>query len=212
MDQWDRFGSDGLFYGLTTNPTLIANQGLRYADVPWEAWMRTADRLGYQELHVQVIEDDTAPAFCQHLSALAKDQNLSLVFKVPLTPEGIALVNPIKALDHPVLLTACYDASQYLIAEALGAHYIAPYFGRMLDQGIDASAHLREMATMANVSQCQPLIASLRTLEHIRQLAALGHTHFTLAPALAEALTHQPLSQQAAKQFTLAAKTGGKHS
>ena len=103
-------------------------------------------------------------------------------------------------------MTACYDAKQMLTANALGTDYIAPYFGRMAEAGLDAMAHMRAIHAMSRNGPCRPLIASLRSSQQIVDIAEIGHDCFTIAPAIAQDLFHNALTEAAAQEFERAAK------
>jgi transaldolase len=89
------------------------------------------------------------------------------------------------------------------IAASIGAHYVAPYFGRISDLGRDAVAEIATMQaiSMQGVGKTQILAASLRTLNDVEHLCALGVHAFTLSPALAEAMISDPNSAEATRVF-----------
>ena len=128
--------------------------------------------------------------------------------KVPLTEAGIRKVPAIKALGGPVLVTAAYDAKQMYAASALGAEYIAPYFGRMLEGGIDAYAALGQMLAIGRAAgeRTRILVASIRDTDQLVRLGAEGQDCFTLAPKVAHALLFDPNTQAAAAEFEAAAR------
>jgi transaldolase len=131
---------------------------------------------------------------------------IDTVVKIPLTADGIYLAPKIKALGGKILMTACYSAHQMIIAQSLCADYIAPYVGRMDDAGADIHAELRTIHSLSHSGPCRPLLASLRSVSQMTQMAALGHDCFTIAPAIADQLKHDPLTEQAAQEFEAAAK------
>ena len=100
-----------------------------------------------------------------------------------------------------ILLTACYDAKQMIIAIALEAHYIAPYFGRMREAGVDAMAHLRAMKEMSQNGSCRTLVASLRSAKQMVEIAQLGHDCFTISPTVARDLFQSDLTDLAVAKF-----------
>ena len=130
---------------------------------------------------------------------------------MPLTRGGIALASALKGQGHNVLMTACYHAKQYIIAHQLGADFIAPYYGRMVEAGIDAKQHMSQMHAIGKSisSEVKVLVASLRSIDQMVELATEGLTHFTVTPTIAEALLTDELTQAAAVEFALAAKGSG---
>ena len=106
-----------------------------------------------------------------------------------------------------VLMTACYSATQYIIADAIDAEYIAPYYGRMEEPGRDAFHHLSQMIDFANHSdnKCKILVASIRSVDQIVKLAAKGQVYFTIAPHIADELVNDDLTIEAVTKFNEAA-------
>ena len=211
-DAWERLLPYGIFHGITTNPLLAQRAGLSYTTMDWAELIARAARYGVQEIHLQVYgSPDTYQGQAQQWYELGRDHEIDVVVKIPLVKEAIAVVPEIKSLGGKILMTACYGASQMPIALALEADYIAPYVGRMVEQGIDAMAELKAM-NMANQTAdhpCALLLASIRSLEQLRDLMGAGHHIFTLSPDLAEALLDHPMSIKARNEFEQAASSGG---
>ena len=104
-------------------------------------------------------------------------------------------------------MTACYHSKQYITADAIKAEYIAPYYGRMEESGLDAFQHLCQMKDFATYSTngCKILVASIRSVEQMITLAAQGHAYFTIAPHIAEELIKNELTIKAVGEFNEAA-------
>ena len=204
---WAEWMPRGVFYGITTNPLLAARAGLAYDQINWQDMVQIAADAGAQEFHAQVIGNETdALRFAENLYAYGASSNIECVVKIPLNTWGISLTPKIQALGGKTLMTACYDAKQMLTANTLGADYIAPYFGRMAEAGLDAMAHMRGIYAMSWNGPCRPLIASLRSAQQMVDIAEIGHDCFTIAPAIAQDLFHNELTEAAAQEFERAAK------
>ena len=207
-NSWQKWMPTGLFYGVTTNPILAERAGLFYSMINWQSKMTIADELNVKEFHVQIPScDEEAINFAAQRKDEAESFNLKLVIKVPLTKEGIKLVPELKKMGLSVLMTACYSAKQYIIADAIDADYIAPYYGRMEESGRDAFHHLSPMLDFANHSdnKCKILVASIRSVDQIAILASKGHVYFTIAPHIADDLISDDLTIEALTEFNMAA-------
>ena len=207
-NSWQKWMPTGLFYGITTNPILADRAGLFYSTINWQSKMTIADELNVKEFHVQIPScDEEAINFAAQRKDEAESFNLKLVIKVPLTKEGIRLVPELKKMGLSVLMTACYSAKQYIIADAIDADYIAPYYGRMEESGRDAFHHLSQMKDFANHSdnKCKILVASIRSVDQIAILASKGHVYFTIAPHIADDLISDDLTIEALTKFNMAA-------
>jgi transaldolase len=208
---WARLMPSGAFWGITTNPTLAQRAGLDYAAIDWTALARRAADLGARELHGQIAGDAAqALRLAADLKEAGVQAGIATVVKIPLTAARRDLVVPIRALGVPILMTACYNAAQMALSQALGAAYVAPYYGRMVDAlGPDeARARMAQIAAIAARGGCRPLVASVREVGQVVALAGLGLDCFTLAPPIAQALWADPLTDAAAEVFEQAARVG----
>lgn len=200
---WRDLLPTGLFGAVTTNPVLMQRAGRSYDLDSFATLLEAAKDLGVNELHLQTI-GETSEALANYGRQLAALDPQRVVVKVPLTPAGIRAAAQLRAEGHRITLTACYAAKQMLIARALQADYIAPYYGRLLESGEDADAILDAMRAMQGGST-RILVASLRSTDQVVALAARGFASFTLAPALGEQLLRCEASLQAAEDFEAAA-------
>lgn len=206
--EWEALMPTRLFAGITTNPLLAQRAGLSYGAIDWGEMARRAADLGARELHAQVagpVEGwvDFADALYGH----GRAAGLHTVVKVPLSEDGIRTVPAIRSLGGRILVTAAYDPKQMFVATALGAEYIAPYFGRMLEKGLPAYEALAQMLAIGRASGADTriLVASIRDTGQLVRLAAEGQDCFTLAPAVARALLSDANTTAAVAEFEAAA-------
>ena len=207
---WEDFMPTGAFYGITTNPLLTKKLGLNYGEIAWEEMVSKAAELGAKEFHVQIYGDaKKALSFAEHVYGLGRSSDIECVIKIPLTFEGISLAPKIKEFGAKILMTACYEPKQMITACALKADYIAPYFGRMLDAGLDAMGNMQIIEKIARKNKCTPVVASLRNAKQILEIAEMGHDCFTISPEVARDLFDSQLTEEASFAFETAA-TGNK--
>ena len=207
---WEDLMSMGTFYGITTNPLLTKKLGLNYGEIAWEEMVSKAAELGAKEFHVQIYGDaKRALSFAEHVYGLGQTSNVECVIKIPLTFEGISLAPKIKEFGAKILMTACYEPKQMITACALKADYVAPYFGRMLDAGLDAMANMQIIEKIARKNKCTPVVASLRNAKQMLEIAEMGHDCFTISPEVARDLFDSQLTEEASFAFETAA-TGNK--
>lgn len=207
---WEDFMPTGAFYGITTNPLLTKKLGLNYGEIAWEEMVSKAAELGAKEFHVQIYGDaKRALSFAEHVYGLGQTSNIECVIKIPLTVEGISLAPKIKEFGAKILMTACYEPKQMITACALKADYVAPYFGRMLDAGLDAMANMQIIEKIARKNKCTPVVASLRNAKQMLEIAEMGHDCFTISPEVARDLFDSQLTEEASFAFETAA-TGNK--
>ncbi len=208
LSAWDDLMPTGLFHGITTNPLLAQRAGLDYGQIDWFAMAGKARSLGAKELHAQVF--GPPEGYLDWAGALydaGKSEGIETVVKIPLVEPAIRATPAIKSLGGRILMTACYDAKQMFVARALGADFIAPYFGRMIEAGIEAEAELAAMHAMADQGTCEILVASLRSTEQMVALASRGLRTFTIAPAIVRDLLANAETQSAYEAFEDAAQS-----
>lgn len=206
---WNDLMPTGMFHGITTNPLLAARAGLSYGGIDWGEMAANAAALGARELHAQVYgAPDGYADWAARLYEAGAANDIETVVKIPLVDAAIRATPSIKALGGRILMTACYDAKQLLIADSLGADFIAPYLGRMDEAGLNAMEELRAMQAMraTGAVQCEILVASLRTPDQMTTLATSGLRTFTIAPDIARALIVNDLSAAAYADFEAAAE------
>ncbi len=199
---WEAWLPSGLFYGVTTNPTLLRRAGEACDLATLERLCQRASTLGAREIHLQTWGRSVAEAADRGL-ALATLDPQRVVVKVPIDHQGCLTARRLMAAGVRVTFTACYEASQVVVAAALGADYVAPYLGRICDRQRDGH---REVITMQQAlnsldSGVRVLVASLRSRDDLPRLAAAGLNTFTISAAIAGDLFANADTIAAARTF-----------
>lgn len=203
---WEKWLPTGIFYGVTTNPSLLEKAKVPCHQDTLLSLANKAFELGAKEVQIQTwgqsIQDmvTRGRAFSQ-----ASDR---IVIKIPLTESGIRVARQLQLEGRKVTLTAAYNHHQAIVADAASAEYIAPYLGRMTDLGFaghDEIVNMQRSLTALN-STTRILVASIRSIEDITELTMHGLTTFTFSPAIAEALFDVLPTKKAATEFERAAQ------
>lgn len=205
-DQWKAWLPSGIFYGVTSNPLLLerANQPCNLANLTDLA--HKAFDFGLQEVQIQTWGSSVTELLERGQAIAAIDPRI--VVKVPVTQTGTTAAAQLIAQDIPVTLTALYAVHQALIGASLGAHYIAPYLGRINDLGQNGRETLATMqrALTGVESQTRILAASIRTIGDIPFLASRGLNTFTFSTKIAEEFFQVDATKQATLDFERAAR------
>lgn len=198
--------ASGLFEGVTTNPTLLQAVGIGNDQIPEVVDWATAAGAGSVFVQAWGVDAGALEKRGQAIRAMGPN----VVVKVPATSAGLTATARLEADGIPVLVTAVYAANQVLPAMAAGAHYIAPYLGRMNDAGRDGFAEIAAMqqAIDAGDSSLKILVASLRSPDDALVLAGIGVTEFTLAPKVWHQFFGDPLTAAAVDVFEQAIAAG----
>lgn len=187
----------GLFAGIATNPTLLNRAGLSQ-DAHRNVY-QWASAAGAQRVFFQARGSSAAEAFAMGRRLRALGDNV--VVKLPATRVGLAAAARLRDESVPTLITAVYHSSQALLAVAAGAHYIAPYVGRMEDNGRDGMLEVEAIVKITTSSDCRVLAASLRSPDQVAKLAAVGVQDFAVSVPLCEQLFHDGLTDAASDEF-----------
>ena len=203
-EQWKKWADTGMFYGFTTNPTILKRDGVKCTLPSVRQLSRLAFELGVEELQLQAWGETMAEMYSCALDLAELDTRV--VVKVPMTMDGIQTARRLVNDEVPVTFTAVYSVHQAVTALSVGAQYIAPYLGRMRDAGKDAVHDIAAMQGIVDMStdcsgEVRLLVASIRNASEIATLAAEGCNTFTISPSVAEELVMDPLTEQAAAVF-----------
>lgn len=205
-EQWRQWLPLGVFHGVTTNPLLLERAGQRCTFENLALLGGLAFDLGAREIHLQAWGEDTdALVDCgRRLATLAPE----VAVKLPATDQGLRAARRLLAEDLVVTLTAVYNTGQVLAAAALGAHYAAPYLGRLDDLGRDGTPEVIAMHELLRGTDnpTRLLVASLRDWDKVVELAWEGLDTFTFGPAVAAAMLDDEDTDEAAAEFLAAAR------
>jgi len=189
--KWRRWFGSGIFHGITTNPTLIKKAGQQCSLSNLKYLTQEAQDIGYREIHIQTwgksIEEIVSCGFS--IGNLSTSET-KIYVKIPITKTGVEAANILIKSGISITFTACYEAKQVLIAASVGASYIAPYLGRINDEGRNGTKEILEMKNIlkGTASKCKILVASIRDYREINYLASNGLSTFTINSKIAEDL------------------------
>lgn len=186
----------GIIDGVTTNPSLIAKEG-----VPLEEQIRRICDIIDGDISAEVVALETDEMLEQgrKLSKIHKN----VVVKVPLTRDGIRACSIFSREGIRVNVTLCFSAAQALLAAKAGAYFVSPFVGRLDDIGADGMQLIREIVQIyRNYSfNTQILAASLRNTTHVIEAAKAGAHVGTLPFKVVDALFNHPLTDKGLDQF-----------
>jgi transaldolase len=196
----------GLIDGVTTNPSLILKSGGKIAEVTKQICDIVA---GPVSSEVTATEYSEMMAQAKVLARIADN----ICIKVPLTLDGLKACKAIRSDGRLVNVTLCFSANQALLAAKAGASFISPFVGRIDDIGIDGMELISEIRTIYDNYDfpTEILVASVRTVNHVKQAALIGADVATVPAAVLKALVKHPLTDKGLESFLADwAKTGQK--
>src|SRR5580692_11699740 len=198
--------SSGLLDGVTTNPSLVAKTGKKFADIIRDI---CAIVPGPVSAEVAATDYDGMMREAAVLREIAKN----VTIKVPLTPDGLRACKRLRNDGTMVNVTLCFSAAQALLAAKSGASFISPFVGRVDDIGWDGMQLISDIVEIYSNYEfkTEVLVASVRGPNHVIEAAKMGAHVATLPPAVLRSLFHHPLTDKGLATFLADwAKTGQK--
>jgi len=200
LDQIQEAQDLGVLDGVTTNPSLMAKEGIK-GQKNVEAHYKKICEIVDGDVSAEVISTDFDGMIkeAEILAAL----HPQIVVKIPMIKEG---VKAIKHLTEKGIRTNCtlvFSTGQALLAAKAGATYVSPFIGRLDDISTDGVELIRQIADMYNYYgfETQVLAASIRHTMHITQVVEAGADVATcpLKPILG--LLNHPLTDIGLEKF-----------
>ncbi|MEO5806685.1 fructose-6-phosphate aldolase [Devosia sp.] len=186
----------GLLDGVTTNPSLIAKSGRDFKEVIAEICALVP---GPVSAEVASLEYEGMVAEGEHLAKIASN----VVIKLPLTLNGLKATKYFFDKGIKTNVTLCFSANQALLAAKVGATYISPFLGRLDDinlDGVELIENIRQIYDNYNF-ETQILSASIRSPNHVTQVALAGSDVATIPPDVIRKLANHPLTNAGIEGF-----------
>jgi transaldolase len=163
----------GILDGVTTNPSLMAKEGIKGSDAVMQHY-KTICEMVDGDISAEVISTDFAGIVEEGKKLAAIHPNI--VVKVPMIKDGIKALKWFSDNGIKTNCTLVFSAGQAILAAKAGATYVSPFIGRIDDSGWDGMALIAQIANIYSLQgfETEILAASIRTPLHIIQAAELG--------------------------------------
>lgn len=197
----------GVLDGVTTNPSLMAKEGITGADNIINHYKKICDIVeGDVSAEVISTDFDGMVKEGEKLAAL----NDQIVVKVPMIKDGIKAIKYFSDKGIKTNCTLVFSAGQALLAAKAGATYVSPFIGRLDDISTDGLNLIAEIRLIYDNYgfQTQILAASVRHTMHILECAKLGADVMTGPLSSIEGLLKHPLTDIGLAKFLSDYKKG----
>lgn len=187
----------GLVDGVTTNPSLVAKEGV----VDFKQHVAAICELVVGDVSAEVTSPDITGMLREGREYAAIAPNV--VVKCPLTTDGLKATRQLTSEGIKVNVTLCFSAAQAILAAKAGAAYISPFLGRLDDIGYDGLQLLAEIIEIYDNYdwKTEVLAASIRHPIHVIEAARLGADVATMPFKVMEQLIKHPLTDKGLEQF-----------
>jgi transaldolase len=171
----------GILDGVTTNPSLMAKEGIVGTENVMKHYKDICEIVGKGDVSAEVISTDFEGMIEEGKKLAAIDPNI--VVKVPMIKDGIKAISWFTANGIRTNCTLVFSAGQAILAAKAGATYLSPFIGRVDDiswDGMDLIAQISHIYSMQGY-ETQILAASVRNPLHIVKSAEAG-AHVVTCP------------------------------
>lgn len=191
----------GILDGVTTNPSLMAKEGISGKDHVMKHYKAICEIVGDGDVSAEVIATDFE-GMVREGEELA-DLHPNIVVKVPMIKEGVKALKYFSDKGIRTNCTLVFSAGQALIAAKAGASFVSPFIGRLDDistDGLDLIEQIRIIYDNYGY-ETEILAASVRHPMHIIKCAEIGADVMTGPLSAIVALMKHPLTDNGLAQF-----------
>lgn len=200
LDQIKEAQDLGVLDGVTTNPSLMAKEGITGAENILNHYKEIC-KIVEGDVSAEVIATDYEGMVKQgeELAAL----NPQIVVKLPLIKDGIKACKYFTDKGIKTNVTLVFSVGQAILAAKAGATYVSPFLGRLDDISTDGLNLIDEIRTVYDNYgfKTQILAASVRNTMHIVNCAKLGSDVMTGPLSAIEGLLKHPLTDIGLEKF-----------
>jgi len=163
----------GVLDGVTTNPSLMAKEGIKGKSDVFKHYEAICDLVD-GDVSAEVISTDFDGIVAEGKELAAIHPNI--VVKVPMIKDGVKALKWFTDNGIRTNCTLVFSAGQAILAAKAGASYVSPFIGRIDDSGWDGMELIGQMAHIYSLQKYKTeiLAASIRSPLHIVKAAELG--------------------------------------
>ncbi|PKP41750.1 MAG: fructose-6-phosphate aldolase [Bacteroidetes bacterium HGW-Bacteroidetes-10] len=173
LDQIREANDLGILDGVTTNPSLMAKEGIKGEEKIRQHYVDICNIVD-GDVSAEVIATDFKGMISEGLELAALHEQI--VVKVPCTKDGIKAIKYFSEHGVRTNCTLVFSAGQALLAAKAGATYVSPFVGRLDDISTDGVELIRQIVEIYIYYgyRTEVLAASIRHTMHIIQCLEAG--------------------------------------
>lgn len=203
LDQIREANELGVLDGVTTNPSLMAKEGIRGVENQRKHYLEICEIVG-GDVSAEVIATDLEGMIKEGEELAALHPNI--VVKVPCIEAGIKAIKYFTRKGIRTNCTLVFSVGQALLAAKAGATYVSPFVGRLDDIASDGIELVRKIVEMYDYYDyydydTQVLAASIRSTQHIIQCVEAGADVATCPLSAIKGLLKHPLTDSGLATF-----------
>ncbi|WP_462250854.1 fructose-6-phosphate aldolase [Ekhidna sp.] len=190
----------GVLDGVTTNPSLMAKEGIT----------GEANILKHYKDICDIVDDNVSAEVIatEFEKMVAEGKELAkiddkIVVKVPMIKDGVKAISALTAEGIRTNCTLIFNAGQAMLAAKAGASYVSPFIGRLDDISMDGLALIEQIVGIFDNYgfETEVLAASIRHNMHLIQCAEIGADVATCPLSVITGLLKHPLTDSGLEKF-----------
>ncbi len=186
----------GVLDGVTTNPSLIAKEGVDYGD-------RLAEicKVVSGPVSAEVIATTSDEMIREGKMRAGIAENI--VVKLPSTVDGVRACKALSDEGIRTNMTLCFQPLQALMVAKAGAYLVSPFIGRVDDIGLDGMDLIQQIRQIYDNygMPTKILAASIRHSKHMLDCALVGADVATVPMSVIKGLMKHPLTDIGLEKF-----------
>lgn len=200
LDQIREAQDLGVLDGVTTNPSLMAKEGITGAENILKHYVAICNAVeGDVSAEVIAVDFEGMVKEGEQLAAL----HPQIVVKIPMVKDGIKAIKYFSDRKIKTNCTLIFSAGQALLAAKAGATYVSPFIGRLDDVSTDGIFLINEIREIYDnyAFETEILAASVRHTMHVINCAKIGADVMTGPLNAITGLLNHPLTDIGLKKF-----------
>jgi transaldolase len=187
----------GVVSGVTTNPTLVSQEGLS----DYKRVVQEICAIVPGPVSAEVVVEGVEPMLKQAREIATWAPNV--VIKIPSTADGLEVISNLSREDIKVNMTLCFSLNQALLGALAGAAFVSPFVGRLDDIGHNGMDLVRDIVDVFDYYQLntEVIAASIRHPEHCLAAAKAGAHIATVPYKVLTQMTQHPLTDIGITRF-----------
>ena len=200
LDQIREAQALGILDGVTTNPSLMAKEGITGSENIINHYRAICDIVD-GDVSAEVIATDFEGMVREGEALAALDSQI--VVKLPMIADGVKACKYFSDKGVKTNVTLIFSAGQALLAAKAGATYMSPFIGRLDDISTDGLGLISEIRLIYDNYGygTQILAASVRHTMHIIDCAKIGADVMTGPLSAIKGLLNHPLTDIGLAKF-----------
>lgn len=200
LDQIKEAHDLGILDGVTTNPSLMAKEGIKGQEAILQHY-KDICAIVDGPVSAEVLATDYEGMVEEGLALAELHDNI--VVKIPMIKDGVKAIRFFASKGIATNCTLVFSAGQAILAAKAGATMVSPFMGRIDDIGWDGQQLIKDIVEIYNAQNYMTsvLAASIRTPNHIIECAKIGADIITAPLSSMLALLKHPLTDNGLAQF-----------